>query len=118
MRGVFFVCFCWQWYLLPLRVIFSISFPKMKFNLVVMKVCGQDPPTSQSSYFLFSLNILQQYSQPICPVAAVPAPCLMVQQVFHKPDSDFHLFPLHTTTVTALLLLCHCRLSSHLQSIH
>lgn len=111
--GFFLLCFCWQWFLLPLMVIFSISFPEMKFKLVVMKVCGQDPPTFLSSYFLFSLNILQQYSQPICPVVAVvPAPCLMVQQVFPKPDSDFHLFPLHTMALTALLLLCHCTLFS------
>lgn len=96
-------------------LIFSISFHGMKFNLVVLKVCGQGSATSLSSYFRFSLNILQQYSQPICPVAVVPTPCLMVQQVFHKADRDFHLLPLHTTALTALLLPCHCRPSSCLQ---
>lgn len=96
-------------------LIFSISFHGMKFNLVVLKVCGQGSATSLSSYFRFSLNILQQYSQPICPVAVVPTPCLMVQQVFHKADRDFHLLLLHTTALTALLLPCHCRPSSCLQ---
>lgn len=90
-------CFRWQKYLLPLRLILNIIYPEMEYNSVVLKVCGQDSAPSLSSYFWFFLNILQLCSHSICPVAVVPALCLMVQRVFHKADSDFNFLPLHTT---------------------